>query len=321
MLKIEREQLAAQLAAVNAMLQSLPANDYLGRIGFEARRNELQQQLDALGEAVERRAQVALFFGGDPVVGSIGIETTFGTNVMWTFQDLMSKVWSSLDQARPLQQMGPVRGKEAAQLHITSVVHGSFGFLLEELDDQIEPLFRTSLSAAADQVANYIINFADENENTFAETIDALNPRVFQSIRDFFSHMHKQNATFRIVEGELDRQFDHTAVERAWNRAEDTKVDEEEVRIEGRLLGVIPVGRRFELQPAQGGAVIRGKISERFGETYVQNMSRQQFAGRRWRAVLIKKTVEKVGRPAVENYTLLQLDEIAEDQAPEQPVP
>jgi hypothetical protein len=314
MLKIEREQLAAQLAAVNAMLQSLPANDHLGRIGFESRRNELQQQIQALGEIEERRAKVALFFGGNPVIGSLGIETTFGTNVMWSFQDMMSKVWGSLDDAQPLRQMGPVRDKEASQLHITSVVHGSFGFLLEELDNQTPPLFRTPLSVAADQVTNYIISFADENENVFTETIEALNPRVFKSIRDFFSHMHNGNATFRIVEGEIDKEFDHHAIETAWRRAESTNVDEQEVRIEGRLLGVIPVGRRFELQPADGGQVIRGKISESFGENYVQNMSRQQFAGRRWRALLLRKTVEKVGRPAVENFTLLQLDEIAEAQ-------
>src|ERR1700722_1430421 len=123
MIKIEREQLAAQLAAVNAMLQSLPPQDHLGRIGFETRRNELQQQIQALGEVDEKRAKVALFFGGGPVVGSIGIETTFGTSVMWSFQDMMSKVWSSLDEAQPLQQMGPVRDKAASQLHITSVVH------------------------------------------------------------------------------------------------------------------------------------------------------------------------------------------------------
>ena len=150
MLKIEREQLAAQLAAVNAMLQSLPPNDYLGRIGFEARRQELENQINALADSVERRAQVALYFGGDPVIGSQGVQATFGTNVMWTFQDLMSKVWGTLATGAPLQQMGPVRDKGASQLHITSVVHGSFGFLLEELDPQGEPMFPTPLSLAAD---------------------------------------------------------------------------------------------------------------------------------------------------------------------------
>ena len=130
--------------------------------------------------------------------------------------------------------------------------------------------------------------------------------------------MHSSNATFRIVEGEVDKQFDHHAIETAWKRAEGTNVDEQQVRIDGQLLGVIPVGRRFELQPAGGGAVVRGKISESFGETYLQNMSRQQFAGRLWRALLLKKTIEKVGRPPVENYTLLQVDEISEQQRAEE---
>ena len=140
-----------------------------------------------------------------------------------------------------LKANGAKEIQKASQLHITSVVHGSFGFLLEELDNEMEPLFRTPLSVAADKVTNYIINFAGENENAFTETIEALNPRVFKSIRDFFSHMHGQNATFRIVEGEIDRQFDHQAIEIAWKRAEGTNVDEQQIRIDGQLLGVIPV--------------------------------------------------------------------------------
>jgi hypothetical protein len=39
-------------------------------------------------------------------------------------------------------------------------------------------------------------------------------------------------------------------------------------------------------------------------------MSTQQFAGRRWRAVFNRKIVEKAGRLPVEQYTLLELEEI-----------
>ncbi len=200
------------------MLQSLPANDYLGRLGFEARRDLLRDQLLELATVEEHRAQVALYFGGDPVIGSMGVEAEFGAKVIGTFQELLSRVWSNLDD-EPLQQMGPIRDKDESQLHITSVVHGSFGFLLEEIGTETVPMFQTPLSQAADEAANYIASFAGENEATFSEMIDNLNPRVFQSIRQFFAHVYRSKATFRLVEGERDQQFDHLAVERAWNRA------------------------------------------------------------------------------------------------------
>lgn len=309
MLRIERDQLAAQLAALDHLLQSLPANDFLGRMGFEARREALQQRLGALAGAEERRAQVALYFGGDPVVGSMGVQAAFGAKAVGTFQDLLSKVWGGLDGG-PLQQMGPIKDKEASQLHITSVVHGSFGFLLEELEYETKPMFQTPLSQAADQVANYIASFAGENDASFSQVIDVLNPRVFQSIREFFGYMHKGRATLRLVEGDRDQQLDHLAVERAWNRAEASNVAEERIHIEGRLLGVIPMKRRFELESDETGTVIEGKVGERFGNTYLEKISTQQFAGRRWRALLHKRTVTKVGRDPSDIYTLLELEEI-----------
>jgi hypothetical protein len=311
MLKIERDQLAAQLASLNNMLQSLPANDDLARMGFEARRDALQRELGTLAGTEERRAQIALYFGGDPVVGSMGVQAAFGTNVLGTFQDLLSKVWGALDGAQ-LQQMGPIKDKEASQLHITSVVHGSFGFLLEELDTQTEPMFQTPLSQAADKAADYIASFAGENEASFSEIIDVLNPRVFQSIRAFFGYIHKGKATFRLVEGERDQQYDHLAVERAWNRAEASNVAEDKIHVQGRLLGVIPMKRRFELESDETGTVIEGRVGEKFGNTYLERISTEQFAGRRWRALLYKRTVTKIGREPADHYTLLELEDLSE---------
>jgi len=307
-LKLDRDQLAADLAALNSLLLSLPANDYLGRLGLEARRAELREKLGALGEAQERRAAVALYFGGEPVVGSLGIEATFGTQAVGSFQDLLSKVWGSSDGH--LQAMGPIKDKEASQLHITSLVHGSFGFLLEELDEGGEPLFETPLRMAAEQVAQYLVSFAGENEASFSEVIEVLNPRVFQSLRDFFGYMHKGKATFRLVEGERDDKFDQTAVERAWYRAEASKVDEERVELRGRLLGIIPLGRRFEFEPDGGQQMIDGKVGERFGQSYLERMNNEQFAGRRWKAIFHRRIVSKVGRLPVEQYTLLELEEM-----------
>jgi hypothetical protein len=56
--------------------------------------------------------------------------------------------------------------------------------------------------------------------------------------------------------------------------------------------------------------VIEGKIGEKFGKTYIEKISTQQFAGKRWRAILHKRTVTKVGRSPSDNYTLLELEEL-----------
>jgi hypothetical protein len=68
--------------------------------------------------------------------------------------------------------------------------------------------------------------------------------------------------------------------------------------------------RRFELESAETGTVIEGKVGEKFGETYLQRIGTEQFAGKRWRALLHKRTVTKIGRDPVDNYTLLELEEL-----------
>jgi hypothetical protein len=309
--KLDRDQLTGELAALDSLLASVRPNDLLGRIGLESRRREVATKLEDLAAITENVAKVAIFFGGEPVVGSTGIEAGFGTKVVGTFQEMLSKVWGSVEGGS-LQATGPIKDKEASQLHITNLVHGSFGFLLEEIDDGTEPMFETPLKMAADRVIEYIAAFADDNEVGFSRAIEDMNPRVFQSIQDFFGYIYKGNATFRLVEGERDQKFDRGAVERAWLRAEASKVDEERMTATGKLLGIIPIGRRFEFEIDGAQKFTTGQIGEKFGQTYLERMSIQQFAGRRWRAMFNKKTIEKAGRLPVERYTLLELEEITE---------
>jgi uncharacterized protein DUF6932 len=88
------------------------------------------------------------------------------------------------------------------------------------------------------------------------------NGRVFQSIWQFFGYMHSSKATFRLVEGDRDETFDRNAVERAWRRAESSEVDEEHVHLQGRLLGVIPMRRRFEFEPDDRTQIIEGSLGQ-----------------------------------------------------------
>ena len=310
MLKIERDELSAQLATVENILSTLPENDYVGRISFEARREEIEEQLKNLRDHQTKRAQVALYFGGDSVVGSSGIQAEFGTKAVLSFQDLISKAWSSIDGGQ-LSAMGPIPSRDLSQLHITNVMHGSFGFLLEEMDEY-ESLFDTPLTKATDEVASYIANFAGRDEQAFSKLLEELNPRVFQALRTFFMNLHKGGATLRLVEGERDDQFDRLAVERAWERAEASDIAEEKQKLRGTLLGVIPYSRRFEFIPDETGRVIKGTVADSFSKTYLDKMQTQQYSGRRWNASFVRKSVRKMGRDPIDHYTLLDLGELEE---------
>jgi hypothetical protein len=306
--RFDREHVQAEIAGLDAILEALPANDILGRRSLQSRRIRLQEQLAQLAERAERRAQIALYFGGDPVIGSIGVQAEFGAATLNNFQDLITKVWAAGDSG--LAAMGPIPDKAASHLHITNLVHGSFGFLLEELDEQGEPMFETPLRLAADLAVTYITSFAGENENTFNAVIEDIDRRVFKALRDFFAVVYKGKATVRIVEGDIDERLDRVALERAWIRVEAAEVDEDRIEMQGRLLGVIPIGRRFEFE--SGDRIIKGKVGEQMSQSYLERMANEQFAGKRWNAKFHRRVVTQKGREPSERFTLLDLAVIEE---------
>jgi hypothetical protein len=253
-------------------------------------------------------ASIALYFGGEPVVGSRGIQADFGSTIVANYQDLIAKVWATLAGGN-LSLRGQIRDRDAAQLHITNLVHGSFGFLLEELDQEGQPLFTSPLKEAADKTTQYLIEFAEEDEQPFVRLTEDLNSRVFSSVRDFFRPIHRGNAVFRIVEGEVDRSFDRQAVERAYNRGEATEIDDQDVAVEGELIGVVPYARRFEFRTFPGNELVSGKVAQSFGQSYLERMHQEQLVGRRWQAVLRRRETKTPGRTS-ESFTLIDLREL-----------
>jgi len=306
--KIEHEQLTAEIASLEAMLRSLPANDFVGRIGFESRLEEARSKLAEIEAHEERQASVALYFSGEPVIGSRGIQAEFGATIIYSYQDLIGKVWATLAGGN-LSLRGQIRDKDAAQLHITNLVHGSFGFLLEELDQDGEPLFASPLKEAADKTTEYLLQFADEDEQPFTRLTEEINPRVFTAIRDFIRPIYRGNAVFRLVEGDVDKSFDRPAVERAYNRAEATEIEDQDVSVEGELIGVVPYARRFEFRTYPGNELVSGKVAQSFGQSYLERIHQEQLVGRRWQAVLRRRETKKPGH-ASESFTLIELREL-----------
>lgn len=65
----------------------------------------------------------------------------------------------------------------------------------------------------------------------------------------------------------MHRAFDQGAIERAYTRVEATEIQEEEIPVEGELIGFVPYARRFEFRTDPGNELISGKVAESFGPT------------------------------------------------------
>ena len=256
--KIERDFARADLASVTGLLAQLGHEDVMARIGLEARRNELQQTIAAFDEiGAEPVASAALFFGGTPVISARGIETGFAGAAVTKFQDIVAKILA--DRTSGLGERGVVPNKGASTLHITNIVRGSFGFLLEEIQPQ-QPLLDTALKSAVDGTIQLLDALGEPDEEMFRTAVEATDPRVFDTAREFFKLMHESSATLRVVAGDTDRSFGAEAVARAADRAASTTVEEIAEQMEGELGGVLPDAHQFEFRTKGPRGTIRGRV-------------------------------------------------------------
>lgn len=302
--KLEGDRLQAEFSSLSRMLAELGERDVVMRLGLEDRLIELRAELDELGHGGGELASAALFFGGAPVIGNRGIESEFGSRALSIFQDLVAKQLAH--ETGGLGQRGIVPNKGAAKLHITDVVRGSFGFVLEEIDSQT-PLIDSSLKESVDHVSDLIAAFGEDDEERFQATVSETDERVLSTAKTFFEHMRQAGATFRLVNGEKDRVLSALAIARAENRATTTSVGDDEERIEGVFSVALPEGHQMEFRTDGPRGVIRGRVDRNYSSSAVVNLNKEWMERRAIGRFRVRKVL-KDGSLVRENFTLLGLE-------------
>jgi hypothetical protein len=301
--KLERDFVRADLAAVTNLLSRLGEEDVMTRMGLESRQEELRStiaQLENLPE--EEAASAALFFGGAPVVGTRGIESAFATEAIGKFQELVSKVLA--DEAGGLATRGVVPHRQVSTLHITQIVRGSFGFLLEEVQPA-EGAVPASLKTAVDETTRILDAFGASDEEQFQSAAEGLDNRILATTREFFGLMNQRGATFRLVAGDNDRTFSAQRVTLAAERASTTNLEESEESAYGRLIGTLPDSHIFEFV-LRSGQVVKGKVQKTLTRDQLLTFNRTLVdvdANIRWRVKRVRRSEEVVR----ESYTMVDL--------------
>ncbi|WP_338835122.1 hypothetical protein [Bradyrhizobium septentrionale] len=307
--KLERDYIEANISEVTALLDRVGDRDVMSRFGLEDQLNELKEALARLqAMPPETLASAALFFGGKPVLGSQGIESGFAGSAVGQFQDLVSMVHAH--DTVGLAERGTVPRRSSSTLHITNIVRGSFGFLLEEVQPQLQ-MVDSSLKTAVDEATRLLMAFGEDDEEDFRSAVEEIDQRVLAASGEFFDLMRKSGATVRLVSGETDRSFGSDVVARAVERARTTTVVDGDDVVRGQLAGVLPESHQFEFRAADERGTIRGRVDRDltphqlglFNKEYVNTNSRAKFKVKR---VLRNQSVVR------EKYTLTGIEPDAE---------
>ncbi len=205
-----------------------------------------------------------------------------------------------------LGQRGIVPNKGASTLHITNIVRGSFGFLLEEVQPQ-QQMLESSLKEAVDEATRLLDALGEPDEERFRSAVETIDQRVLGTAREFFDLMRQSGATLRLVAGETDRSFGADAVARAAERATSTTVEDSEETIRGQLAGVLPDAHQFEFRTGAERGTIRGKVNRALPADQLARFNRD-WVNVDATARLHVKRVRRSGAVVRESFTLLALD-------------
>ena len=302
--KLELDLLHADLAAVNNLLDQISVEDVMARIGLQDRRDELKALIrsdETEEEAVT--ASATLLFGGRPVTGMHGIESKFATSAVGTYQDMVAQVLAH--KTSSLSSRGKVAKRESATLHITRLVRGSVGFVLEELRPRAN-LTDTPLTEAVNEATELLDAFGASDEGRFHECLNVTHSRVIGSVGKFFRLLHRNGATLRLVTQNSDHSFGVQVVKRASERAKSTITRTEKQNIPGRLAGVLPDAGQFEFCRDDKDEVITGKIADDI-DAHALASTAEQWLNLDMQASVEVRKVYRNNELVKEDYTLSAL--------------
>ena len=283
-----------EVVELDRLLQTISPLRVLERRGFMLKRDELVAQVARM-EQFETGAVAVLIFNGEPVVGSFGIDAEFGATAVRGFEQMVSRIYEHKQRAeRPIV---PGAGKPPKpKLHITNVVHGSFGFELREIHGGM--LVDTDLAVAVDNAVS-LVRAAYEGDEEFTTAVAAQGKRVAVAVRNFLVNIHQHQATLRL-RGTSEVVLDAEKVGVAAERARTTEITEDEDRWHGVFKGLLTATKTFEFE-LQDGTVMHGSVTPELDSVELTSSTER-------RAIAVVKAVHARHAGRVHSkYTLVQL--------------
>ena len=282
--RAQREFLKVQLIETQR-LKEMVGDHPLMSVSFAEREQELKEKITVLPLG-NKEARTILFFSGEPVQGSVGIDASFAGRVLEPFQNMVmadyADRWHGVVGSR-----GRRPGEAQSRLLLTGLPRGSFGLELTRADN--DELFEEGQLADTLAHVTRLVEAAARSDEDFAAELDETAPRVIQNLREFLGVMAKGKAGLRLESGDFRCTMNPIEANDAFNRVADTITTEEPVKISGVFKGVLLESWKFDFVTDDSHSV-GGKIDENLTEEQVIALNRE-FFNERCLASLLKTTV------------------------------
>ena len=299
--RAQREFLKVQLIETQR-LKEMVGDHPLMSVSFAEREQELREKIAALPLG-NKEARTVLFFSGEPVQGSVGIDASFAGRVLEPFQSMVmadyADRWHGVVGSR-----GRRSGETQSRLLLTGLPRGSFGLELARADN--DELFEEGQLADTLAHVTKLVEAAAQSDEDFAAELEETAPRVIQNLREFLEVIAKGKAGLRLESGDFRCAMNPLEANDAFNRVAGTITKDEAVKIAGVFKGVLLESWKFDFVTDENHSV-GGKIDGNLSEEQVIALNRQFFNERCLSSLLKTTVLFKNGRVRT-TYTLKGLE-------------
>lgn len=280
----QREFLKAQLVETKS-LRALAGTHPVMSLAYGEREKEIEDQIAALPLG-NKEARTVLFFSGEPVQGSMGIDASFAGRVLEPFQSMVmadyADRWHGVVGSR-----GKRRGEANSRLLLTALPRGSFGMELTRAEN--DELFEEDQLADTLAHVTKLVESAARSDEDFASELDETAPRVIQNLKGFLEVVSKGRAGLRLESGDFRCNLTPIEAGEAYSRVAGTITKDELMDAQGIFRAALLESWRFDFIN-DDGQKISGKIDEDLTGEQVSNLSRE-FLDRPCIASLVKTTL------------------------------
>lgn len=253
----------AESERLNTLAQSHPLMGPL----LKQREAEFREELAGLPPS-GREPRTVLFFTGSPVHGSQGIDAQFASTVLLPFLEMVKSEYSAEKHGR-VGERGPRKDEDEARLLLTGLPRGSFGLELSQTES--EDLFTGEQLSEALIRLTELLSAAGKSDEEFVHAMEAVSPRVYGRLPEFFRALSDNGACIRMQTGDLEFELDQESVSEAVDRVSSVHTIEEEVRSPGQFRGATLDTWRFDFR-TEDGTTISGRLHQDLSEARVREM-------------------------------------------------
>jgi hypothetical protein len=305
-LRRQKSELAARISEASG------SSDIVAMMNYQSRFEIITEELDEAERQDAQIAEVSILFDGRPVVGTSAIDAGFAAQALIHFQGIVTRLFAASMKGQ-LSSKGKIKGADLAQLNLRSLATGSFGFILEEKEARQASVMKTPLREAMEEAADLFEEFAQVDDDEFLVDVDDINPRVFNELARFFSHLEKNEATFKTNFTDKAYSFDRAAVNRAYKRISDSNVNIAKEVWTGTLVGLSPIKRTFDFRKRGEETFISGKFSHQISQDYLERIDGNDgiTLGDTFRATIEKGTLRKPDGTISVSFTVIDLVDVS----------